>query len=496
MVRLLATLILAASAAGCSPPGEDPDRGSTMTLLVTEGDRYTVRRGLVTPLLFLPLVIDEGPRGIPRLAESWEHSPDYRTWTYHLRDDLRWHDGVPVTAHDVAFNIELFKHPDVHWAPWIWGSVDSVSVTDDHTITLYRNKPSLRLWRFTHMYPKHLLADLDPAGFYEWDFWIRPVGNGPYRFVRHVPQTTFEFEANPDFYAGEVIELTSGAADVAFALLSAEVLKLDADPEFIVYRSYDWLDMPAIFWNQAHPLFADAVVRRALSHAIDRREIARVLHYPDEMPLMGGFSDPHWGDEPYRLRGWDQGPTYDPELAARLLEQAGWIDRDRDGIREKDDWEARFTLSVQTGAWIPGLEPGILIQDQLRNVGIAVEIRGLEYAAWRDAWKAGAFEGMVGWLENDPPSILGSWFDPSPFGYYNAEVVRLFRSLETTFDTEARYAVYRRINQIMRRDMPVTFLFPQTDAFAAHRRIRGLRSGAMWNALAQAEELWIEETQR
>ncbi len=56
--------------------------------------------------------------------------------------------------------------------------------------------------------------------------------------------------------------------------------------------------------------------------------------------------------------------------------------------------------------------------------------------------------------------------------------------------------MYRRINQIMRRDMPVTFLFPQTDAFAAHRRIRGLRRGNMWNALAQAEDLWIEEEQR
>lgn len=335
------------------------------------------------------------------------------------------------------------------------------------------------------------------------------MGNGPYRFARHIPRTMFELEVNPDFYAGEpsiervivklssaspVTELTSGAADVAFELRSADVLRFEADPEFEVYRGYDWLDMVAVYWNPEHPLFADAVVRRALSHGIDRREIARLLHLPDDMPLVGGFSDPQWADEPYRLRGWDQGPAYDPRLAERLLERAGWLDRD--GIREKDGHEARFTLSISTGDWIPGLEPALLVQDQLKSVGVAVEIRTLEFAAWQDAWRAGQYEAMIFVLENDPPTILADWFDPSPFGYYDAAVVRLLESLETTLDPEARDTVYRRINQILRRDMPVTFFFPRTDAWVAHRRIRGFRLNVPWNALALAEELWIKEEHR
>lgn len=213
---------------------------------------------------------------------------------------------------------------------------------------------------------------------------------------------------------------------------------------------------------------------------------------PDDMPLLGGISDPQWGDQPYRLGAWDQGPAHDPELAARLLEWAGWIDRDGDGIREKDGREARFTLSVSTGDWIPGLVPALLVQDRLRSLGVAVEIRTLEWAAFLDERDRREYEAMMGWLENDPPTILDTWFDPSPFGYHNAEVVRLLESLETTLDPKERYAVYGRINQILRRDMPVTFLFPRTDAYVAHRRIHGFGLPT-WNALALAEELWIED---
>ena len=504
----VAIALIASLGVGCSSAPDDPNRDSTMTILSTEGDRYTIRRGLVTPLLFLPLMLQDGPDEIPRLAESWQHSDDYKNWTYHLRDDVRWHDEVPVTAHDVAFSIELFGHPDVLWATWIWGDIDSVSVPDDHTITLYRNKAALYspLSDAAHPVPKHLLADLDPTGFYQWDFWIRPVGNGPYRFARHVPRTMFELEANPDFYAGDpsigrvivklantnpVIELTSGGADVALEVLPTDVLKFEADPEFVVHRAYDWLDMAAIYWNQAHPLFADAAARRALSHAIDRREIARVLHYPEDMPLVGGLSDPQQADEPYRVRGWDQGPVHDPELAARLLETAGWIDRD--GVREKDGREARFELTVSTDDWIRGLDQALLIQNQLGSLGVTVEIRTVEYAAWQEASRAGDYEAMISVFENEPPDVLETWFDPSPFGYHDAELVRLLGSLETTLDPEPRDAAYRRINEILRRDMPVTFFFARSGAFVAHRRLRGFRLKNDWNALALAEELWIEE---
>ena len=143
-------------------------------------------------LMFLPLVTyDQSGQLQPRLAERWEHSPDYRTWTFHLRQDVNWHDGVPVTAHDIKFTLELFSHPDVLRFPPKFLSID---ILDEFTLRLTYTKPTDALNTWTVYYPKHLLRDLDPKEFYQWKFWKRPVGNGPYRYIRHVPQTMIELE--------------------------------------------------------------------------------------------------------------------------------------------------------------------------------------------------------------------------------------------------------------------------------------------------------------
>jgi ABC-type transport system substrate-binding protein len=133
------------------------------------------------------------------LAERWELAEDAKGWTYHLRTNIRWHDGVPVTAHDIAFSIDLLQHPDV-----LAGMPEtSYTVIDDHTIELRFSRMTDNPDSWTAYFPKHILEDLDPKGFWEWDFWNQPVGNGPYRYVHHVPKTMVEVEANPDYFSGK-----------------------------------------------------------------------------------------------------------------------------------------------------------------------------------------------------------------------------------------------------------------------------------------------------
>ena len=463
-------------------------------------------------LLWLPMGSDIRPR----LAESWEHSADYLTWTYHLRQDVRWHDGVSFTAHDVAFSLELFAHPDVLCPAggWLVGTViDSMWVPDDYTITLALTRPATDPLGGGYLvfFPKHLLEHLDPAEFYEWDFWTRPVGNGPYRFVRRVPRTMWELEANPDFYAGEplikrvvvkfggageVIELTSGASDIALVVGAADVLALQADPRFVVYPRYGWAELILLYWNHRHPLFSDAAVRRALNQAIDRRELAQVLNLPDEMPLVGGLGN-DGNRDPDRRSGWDQGPTYDPETAKRLLEQAGWIDRDGDGIREKAGREARFTLLAADGGYVGGVAQGLLIQHQLQSVGVAMEIRPRgSVGRVRDAIRSGDFDAGIIWENQDPDSIFDAWFgELSNFGYYDAEAAHLLELLIAEPDPAAQDTLYIRLNEIIRRDMPVTILFPSMYMDVVHRRIRGIRQD--WpSSLTYPEQLWIEDEDR
>jgi len=496
--------------------GKDTDRAETHDSTITvlyESDDYVLgpaRDDSPKFLMFLPLVRGYGLKARPGLAQSWEHSPDYTAWTFHLRRDLRWHDGVPVTAHDIAFCLELFAHPDVLFAQdQIFGA--DVAVLDDYTLKLTWLKPTgpaSALSGWTVYYPKHLLEGLDPKNFYDWDFWTHPVGNGPYRYVRHVPKTMIELEANPDYHSGKpaiervvlklstankVIELTSGNVDAAYYVPPSDTIKLRADPRFNVYHLFAFSEPQAIHWNQAHPLLAMPQVRRALSQAIDRRELLRVNNLPDETPLVGGLSPE---DRSYRLYAegeLDPGLPYDPDAAKQLLERAGWIDRDGDGVRERADRLAQFTMLTPQGRH-GSLASALLIQYQLKQVGIAMEIQLVGRIVWREAYRTANFDATIGDVPNVPQWLLDQDFfgDGTRIGYRNPAIVGLLEKLTLELDSAAQDTIYARINEILHRDMPVRFLWPYVESIAAHRRIRGLRTPDRVNLFAYIEELWLE----
>ncbi|MEE8571806.1 MAG: ABC transporter substrate-binding protein, partial [Gemmatimonadota bacterium] len=253
-------------------------------------------------LVFLPLMErDSLGNLVGRLATNWEPSTDYREWTYRLRSDVRWHDGVPVTARDVEFTIALM---DTFWDPdYGSGAFEAVTVHDDSTITL-RSGHGRRLYQ-TNMvfYPKHLLEGLDPERLGEWDFWAQPIGNGPYRYVRAVPGTMMEFEANADFYTGvpsidRVVLKFSGGAVIADLLSGQVVVSSDippadraavaADPRFRLYYQTWGVSQQVIYWKNDHVLFSDPRVRRALTMAVDRRELLRALNIPEDVPITDG----------------------------------------------------------------------------------------------------------------------------------------------------------------------------------------------------------------
>ena len=202
----IAAIVSAVAVAGCHGPGDAEEASAaTFTVLYNADERLFGPYWSVEAwfLMFLPLATwDESGEVVGRLARSWEHSRDYRTWTFHLRPDVRWHDGVPVTAHDVKWSIELAGNPEVLYDD-PWHDVDSIRVRNDTTLTIFYGRPKDARNTWMVYWPRHLLEGLDPAQFYQWDFWIQPVGDGPYRYVRHVPKTMVELEANAEFYAGK-----------------------------------------------------------------------------------------------------------------------------------------------------------------------------------------------------------------------------------------------------------------------------------------------------
>jgi peptide/nickel transport system substrate-binding protein len=208
----------------------------TLTLHVPGGDERSLgpggSAGGYWTLVFLGLseASADGTGDVqPRLLDRWEQSADYREWTVHVRENLLWDDGVPVTAEDVKFSLELWTDPEVGYETRIF---ETITVLDRQSLRITIKQSDLAednlfsSCNWLPMLPKHRLEMLDPAEIHSWPFWTRPVGNGPCRHVRHVPKTLTELHANPDFYGNSpkipVIALTY-SGDALIELLSGNV---------------------------------------------------------------------------------------------------------------------------------------------------------------------------------------------------------------------------------------------------------------------------------
>ncbi len=499
----LTTGALAAAVAGCRPGDSAAMRRSTLIIACPWGEREldAVDRGSLKYLVFLPLLTDNVNGELEgRLAERWEHSPDYREWTFHLRHNIRWHDGVPVTAHDVKFTLELLTHPDVlELGPH---DVESISVLDDSTIRVrfgswFANRQVYNGWEI--VLPKHLLAHLAPKQYAEWDFWTRPVGNGPYRFGHHVPKTMMRLDANPDYYQGKrsiehvVLKFTQGAAMAELLSGNVDIL-LGADPghsaldaSWRAYYGFTFSQIYGILWNNAHPLLRDPRVRPALTLAINRRELARVLNLPESFPILDGPVSPRQvrrGELPEPL-------PYDPEQARALFDAAGWRQRGGSGLRERDGLAFQFTLLV-------GGQPGfsrvaVYVQEAWRRVGVSVDIQTLDSAVANGRVLAGQFDALLTYVHWAPVSLQALFGENSPLGYRNAQVVKLLDRLPLAFDPAEDDAVHRQLTQVFRAEVPATFLFPSVRTVFARRRVRGLSSPWRVDPIFFIDELWLDD---
>jgi peptide/nickel transport system substrate-binding protein len=450
-------------------------------------------------LMFQPLAAyDQDGELVGRLAESWDHSADYRTWTIHLRTDVRWHDGVPFTAHDVQFTYELVSHPDV-----LAGSprARTVRVLDDSTFTVQLHRAGIEpldWWQV--FYPKHVLEHLDPEEYWKWDFWSAPIGNGPYRYVRHIPFAMTELEANPDYYRDQpriaravikyvegtaLTELMAGNVDALGWAGHSDVAFAAADERLRTYNDLWVGQYVGVLWSHRHPALRDRRVRRALTLAIDREELHRVISLPSETPVF---------DTPFTLRQYRRGDIpnplpHDPEQARTLLDATGWRDGDVDGVRERAGEPFRFSLLISGEE----AEEAVYIQEQLRRIGVHVEIEQLALPLVRRRRRAGDFDAVIrmgGW---DLSGLDQHYGAESSAGYREPTVAAILDSLRNTWSPVEQDRLFGRLMPIFQRDMPMTYLYPQVTEYVAHRRVRGLESPNRAAPVENLEYLWIEE---
>lgn len=437
-----ALLFIVAGTAACDSRTERAAQTSSLTVLYPADERSWAFYMPSQFLVFVPLAYrgrDGNLHGW--LARSWEHSDDWRSWTVYLRSDARWHDGVPVTAADVKFSMELLAHP--------------------------------------------------------------AVGAGPYRYVRHVPKTMMEFAANPDYFLGKprierivlkygepsVAELLSGGADAIPWIQEMDLLKLRGDERFSVYSAVKPDHIHAVIWNHRNPLFADAAVRRALTLAIDRRALMRALNLPGTVPVFDVlFTHDQFyrGEVPAGLR-------YDLPRAKALLESAGWRDSNGGGVRERDGKTFRFTALVQPDQSFA--RAAVFIQSQLSAAGVRMDIRTLDAAVAAERVQRGEFDAAI-WVVNNAIEGGSGHLDyfgfDSRIGYKNAPLAALLDSARAAFDRRQLDRLYRATVPIFEAELPVTFLYPLVRTTVARRWLKGLSTPYREDPLWYAGELWIE----
>jgi peptide/nickel transport system substrate-binding protein len=317
----------------------------------------------------------------PYLARGWSWSADRRALTFHLRTSVRWHDGVPTTAADVAFTLDAARTAETGY-PRLndLSGITAVATPDDSTVTISFAAPVARfpdVLTDLSIVPRHLLDTVPLSRLRQAAWNEHPVGNGPFRFVAHEPNRRWVFEANPDFPAElggppkldrfivvvvdepttKLAALTSGELDVA-GIQPAHASFVRKDPDLRVV-SYPLNLTYGLVFNTRKPPFNDPAVRRAVSLALDREEIVGGYLY--------GFGTPAWGPVPPDVPGYLL-PAHPPESTAAARALLG-------GRR------VRFEL-LTVGSGEAALEQ--MIQARLAGIGIDARIRQLELAAFLD----------------------------------------------------------------------------------------------------------------
>lgn len=406
--------------------------------------------------------------------------------TFQLRKGVRWHDGEPFTADDVEFTYRVIMDEKTNTVRRpMFELVKSLEILDPYRVRVTYKKPfspSLENWGMGIL-PKHLFqgTDVNTSPYNR-----NPIGTGPFRFKEWISDERITLTANPDYFEGRPkldqisyrIIPEPPLKELEFFIEGVDVDspqpfqfgRYEHDKRFDIYRQPD-NNYTYIGWNEKVDLFQDVRVRRALTHAINRKEIVKYLLYDLGVISTGPFPPQMWYCNP-EVKPLE----YDPDLARKLLKEAGWEDRDGDGILDKDGKPFRFTLITNNGNVLRE-NVSVLVQRQLREVGIDVKISLYEWAVFiRDKINTRDFDACVlGWSLSLDPDSYEIWHSSQIekgfnfTAYRNPEVDRLIELGRTEYDKEKRKEYYFKMHELIAEDQPYTFLYVGEGTPAIHR---------------------------
>jgi peptide/nickel transport system substrate-binding protein len=449
---------------------------------------------------------------VPVLADSWDISEDHLTYTFHLKRNISWQDGQPFTSRDVRHSFDRIMDPKVDAAHLrnYYQDIEKFEVLDDYTVRFHYRMPFFLALEFCGgipIVPSHLFQETDD--FNEHPIGRHPIGMGPYQFLKWSTGEEIVLVRNEKYWGVKPHLKRIVFKVISDSTVALQVLKQGA-LDLMSLRPIQWMKQTQnkrfqedyqklkyyqpsynyIGWNLIKPVFSDRLVRRAMTMLVPRETILEKVFFGLGKVISGPFyiNSPDYNHNIKPL-------SYDPAAAVALLKSAGWVDHDGDWILDKDGVPFVFEFLISAGSK-PAEIVATVLQENLREVGIRMGIRKLEWAVFVERIRSHDFDScFLGWSlgwESDQYQVWhssqaenkGSNF----ISFKNEEADRIIVEARREFDPERRHKLYHRFHEIIHEEQPYTFLFTLEALVAVSRRFQNVNVYPMGLA---PREWWV-----
>ena len=538
--RLTVTLILCAVLTlglAASAPAQTPKPGGQIVfglpwqpvilnpIVESDGVSYLVNLWLYDSLIR----INRNLQPVPELAESWSVSGDGRTWTLNLKKGVTWHDGQPFTARDVEFTVYTILNPKTKTSrretfSALLGFAEltnadapkspadlprrPIEIVDPHTLRFHLSRayaPFLIESLHLGIMPQHLLEGKDVATD---EFNNHPIGTGPYKFVSWRRGDRLTFEANPNYHGGRpyldriilrvvpeetvlLQELRTGGVDFIERVPREAVADIQKNPGFQV-EFVDNIGWSNFAFNLKDPIVSDVRVRQAFAHGVDMPPFLKEVLLGYAKPATGPYPPGTWMYES-NVRTY----PYDPERAKALLDQAGWRPGP-DGIRTKDGTRLNLRASTFKGHQV-GERLLVVAQQQLKAVGVGVQIEILELATWLKSMNEGTYQvTMFNWDGSVDPDRYAYVAYHSKGGrnrakYASEAADRAIEAGRVAVEVAARKAAYSQFQKIVAEDLPYWSVYHYQHIYAYRAGFKGFVSSPVPSDVYRSvKSVWLD----
>lgn len=499
---------------------------------------FGLNEGIITDHLFLYLLDlrwnqQKGEvEAFPMLAEKWQWNSDSTSIEIFLRKDAKWSDGKIISAYDVVYSFDIYSDPLVqsrfygmfkNFYHFDNGKVDlekTFAVIDSfHLIVNFLPDKVISLFDLAFpIIPKHIYEKLNRSEIQTAEINFNPVTSGPYKLKKWERNQFVILEANKDCYLYDediinriifkvvpdynsiVTQLKKGEVDLSEDLQPSDARQLSTNPNLNVVsvkgRQFDyvgWSNIDGKYFSEKnkikpHKFFGDKKVRQALSYAINRKEIVDQFLLGYGSLCNSPISEIFVTEFDSSLTGFE----YNPGKAKQLLKEAGWTDKNQNGILEKNNIEFSFSLNIPSGNPLRDFSSTV-IKNNLKQVGIDVKVEKLEFGVLMD-----------GLLNRKLDSWILAWFIPLPIdlktywysdlkqtqmnfaAYQSEEADKIMLELEKKHSKEEYIKLMKKFQQIISDDQPVTFLYWFDNIVCYNKRIKNITI----NAFGPVQRIW------